>query len=160
MIELKYTFSSSAELLAHLTALGTPPTLAATVAKAEKGNKPTASIKADTPALTATQTAAVDDTAGVGNVNNPPAKGASTEPTASAAAGGAQGTKGASSEKAVAYPELQAATFKLAAAAGKEDTLALIATFGVKSFKELDPSKYGEALTAVQKKLGELETVA
>lgn len=74
MIELKYTFATSAELLAHLNALGTAPstgsakdlvkaTATKDTAKSEtkaEPAKPVADVK-----LTKTQTEAVDDTAGL-----------------------------------------------------------------------------------------------
>ena len=56
----------------------------------------------------------------------------------------------------VDYPVLQKAVFALAGK-NREAVVALAGTFGVKTFKELDASKWGEALEAVNAKLAELE---
>lgn len=54
----------------------------------------------------------------------------------------------ASSASEVDYPTLQKAVFALAGKS-RESAAAVAASFGVKTFKELDASKWGEALAAV-----------
>lgn len=97
MIELKYTFATSAELLAHLTALGTAPATgsAKDLVKATKADPPKAEVKSRTAEtnLTATQVAAVDDTAGL--EQKPKAEPKPEQP-------------------AVKYPELRAKVMELA----------------------------------------------
>lgn len=56
---------------------------------------------------------------------------------------------------AVDYPTLQKAVFALAGKS-REAAAAVAASFGVKTFKELDASKWAEALAAVQAKTEEL----
>lgn len=61
----------------------------------------------------------------------------------------------AESPSSVDYPTLQKAVFALA---GKSRDVAgeVVSTFGVKTFKDLDQSRWGEALAAVQAKIAEL----
>lgn len=60
---------------------------------------------------------------------------------------------------AVDYPTLQKAVFALAAL-NREAVIATAGSFGVKTFKELDQSKWAAALEAVQAKLAELKAAA
>lgn len=59
----------------------------------------------------------------------------------------------------VDYPTLQKAVFALAAL-NREAVVATASSFGVKTFKELDPGKWAAALEAVQAKLAELKAAA
>lgn len=60
---------------------------------------------------------------------------------------------------AVDYPTLQKAVFALAAL-NREAVVATASSFGVKTFKELDQSKWAAALEAVQAKVAELKAAA
>lgn len=96
---------------------------------------------------------------------------ASTQPTAEAAAETAAPEKTAAESSPTAapveaaqpasiavevdYPTLQKAVFALAGKS-RDAAAAVAASFGVKTFKELDASKWGEALAAVQAKTAEL----
>lgn len=60
---------------------------------------------------------------------------------------------------AVDYPTLQKAVFALAAL-NREAVIATAGSFGVKTFKELDQSKWAAALEAVQAKVAELKAAA
>lgn len=60
---------------------------------------------------------------------------------------------------AVDYPTLQKAVFALAAL-NREAVVATAGSFGVKTFKELDQSKWAAALEAVQAKVAELKAAA
>ena len=60
---------------------------------------------------------------------------------------------------AVDYPTLQKAVFALAAI-NREAVIATAGSFGVKTFKELDQSKWAAALDAVQAKIAELKAAA
>lgn len=60
---------------------------------------------------------------------------------------------------AVDYPTLQKAVFALAAI-NREAVIATARSFGVKTFKELDQSKWAAALEAVQAKVAELKAAA
>lgn len=60
---------------------------------------------------------------------------------------------------AVDYPTLQKAVFALAAI-NREAVIATAGSFGVKTFKELDQSKWAAALEAVQAKVAELKAAA
>jgi type IV secretory pathway VirB10-like protein len=62
----------------------------------------------------------------------------------------------ASSSEPVDYPTLQKAVFALAGKS-REAAAAVAASMGVKTFKELDQSKWADALVAVNAKLAELE---
>lgn len=59
----------------------------------------------------------------------------------------------------VDYPTLQKAVFALAAL-NREAVVATASSFGVKTFKELDQSKWAAALEAVQAKVAELKAAA
>lgn len=60
---------------------------------------------------------------------------------------------------AVDYPTLQKAVFALAAL-NREAVIATARSFGVKTFKELDQSKWAAALEVVQAKVAELKAAA
>lgn len=60
---------------------------------------------------------------------------------------------------AVDYPTLQKAVFALAAL-NRGAVIATAGSFGVKTFKELDQSKWAAALEAVQAKVAELKAAA
>lgn len=109
-------------------------------------------------------TATVVDTGAADKVVTPPK---STKPATVASAVSAPTTeqkpaadaKPADAEKpkadAVDYPTLQKAVFKLAGIS-RDEAGAAAATFGVKTFKELDSAKWGEALKTVEAKIEEL----
>ena len=165
MIELKYTFSTPEELLAHIQRMATT-TVVAPVGKADTKPKATSTVSAAEKAvvLTSTQMSAVDETAGLGNA----AKAASTPPTAEAAKADAQPPKVETSVPAVEYPVLQKAVFDLAGlklpdeadpkdTIGRRAVVAITGHFGVKTFKDLEPSRYAQALEAVQLKTVEVK---
>lgn len=79
-------------------------------------------------------------------------------PTTAPAAAAPEKKAEPSAEKpaSVEYPVLQKAVFALAGKS-REAAAAVAASFGVKTFKELDAAKWGEALAAVQAKVAELE---
>lgn len=85
-----------------------------------------------------------------------PAPAAATAPAAAPTPAPAPAAQTQASGEAIEYPVLQKAVFALAAksrpAAGE-----VAASFGVKTFKELDPARWPEALAAVNAKLAELE---
>ena len=76
------------------------------------------------------------------------------EPTAREAPA-AQPASTPDASKPVDYPALQKAVFALAGKS-REAAAAVAASMGVKTFKELDESKWAEALAAVNAKLAEL----
>ena len=81
---------------------------------------------------------------------------ASTTTTAEpAAAPEPKGENSVPQPASVEYPVLQKAVFALAAKS-REEATKLVATFNVKTFKDLDPSRWAEALAAVNAKLAEL----
>ena len=55
----------------------------------------------------------------------------------------------------IEYPVLQKAVFELAGKS-RDAAAAVAASFGVKTFKDLDAGKWGEALVAVKAKIAEL----
>jgi hypothetical protein len=68
----------------------------------------------------------------------------------------AQTASSGEASRSVDYPTLQKAVFALAGKS-REAAAAVAASMGVKTFKELDQSKWAEALAAVTDKLTELE---
>lgn len=92
-----------------------------------------------------------------------PAAESPSDPKPSAAAPAAEAPQSAASTAAPAdsqtgtvdYPTLQKAVFTLAGKS-REAAGAVAASFGVKTFKELDTSKWGDALAAVNAKIAEL----
>ena len=82
---------------------------------------------------------------------------AATLPTAEGDTAGAPETQAAPT---IEYSVLQKAVFALAGLpdVGPDATKALAATFGVATFKTLDPSRWAEALAAVKARTVELET--
>ena len=84
---------------------------------------------------------------------------ASTSPTAEAGKVDAHETPAAAT---IEYSVLQKSVFALAGLpdVGPEATKALAATFGVATFKALDPSRWAEALEAVKARTAELEAEA
>ncbi len=115
------------------------------VAKTAKTAKPTAlsaAEKSAVAAITAEQAAAVDDTAGLEEVNKPKA-----EPVAEV-----------KKAPTIEYTVLQKAVFALASIS-RDAVIELAASFGVKSFKELDAGRWDDALTAVNAKVEELKSV-
>ena len=100
--------------------------------------------KAEKPAAPAQSPAPSADTAG-------PAPKAEVKPDPKPEAT----TSSAKPSASVDYPTLQKAVFTLAIKS-REAAGEVAASFGVKTFKELDPSKWAEALAAVNAKLESL----
>lgn len=138
-------------LLAHLSAGGTLGNAAQ--APAPAAGQPTA--KAAAPKKTAAESAPAAPA-----VEAPAqASTAATEGNAQAAvAVSAPAAPAASPASSVEYPVLQKAVFALAGKS-REAAAAVVASYGVKTFKELPQDKWGEALGVVQEKLAELENV-
>jgi len=110
------------------------------------GPKPIKAKPAVTP--TAAETAPAKAEAAAGSPSEGKAEAPKPEPVATI-----------SSEKpseSVAYPVLQKAVFALAGKS-RDAVVAIAASFGAKTFKELPEAKWGEALAAVNAKLAELE---
>lgn len=101
------------------------------------GGKPVAEVKADKPKAEPKKEPAAE-------APKPAAEPSAPETTAAPAA------------SSVDYATLQKAVFALAGKS-REAAASVAASFGVKTFKDLDASKWGEALGAVQEKLAELE---
>jgi hypothetical protein len=145
MFPLTITLHDAAQLNAVMAALHATlpsPQIALPLAEPTKPTKAKAEPKAEK--LTATQTAAMDDTAGLEKPGNAqPAATASSEPTASAAKADAP------AQKAVTYAELQAkvlALHKRNASAAKPIAEAM----GFPNFKAMPEDKWGEALERVE----------
>lgn len=162
MFPLTLTINTAAELNAVMAALGVKP-----------------SAQAELPLTgVAAQHAAVDETAGI--VEQPAKKPAgakrATDPapgpttaeaagaaapektvaeSAPAAASAASDAPASTAATDVDYPTLQKAVFALA---GKSRTAAaeVVASFNVKTFKDLEPAQWGKALAAVNAKLAEV----
>lgn len=77
------------------------------------------------------------------------------KPVADSSAPAAPAVSSVSSTEPVDYPTLQKAVFTLAGKS-REAAAAVATGFGVKTFKELDSAKWGEALAAVNAKIAEL----
>ena len=114
----------------------------ATATKAAASEKKT--VASDT---SPTASSAAADGASEGNA----AAGSSTQE-----APAAQTASSGEASKSVDYPTLQKAVFALAGKS-REAAAAVAASMGVKTFKELDQSKWADALAAVTDKLTELE---
>lgn len=115
-------------------------------APVEKSAKPAKSTPAATPAAAAS----TQPTAEVVVETAAPEKTvAESSPTAEPVADAAPAST------AVDYPTLQKAVFALAGKS-RDAAAAVAASFGVKTFKELDATKWAEALAAVQAKTAEL----
>lgn len=156
MIELKYTFNTTAELLAHLSAtagqaISAGVVNATTTAVTKPDPKPTKATKAETTEAGNAQAATT----------------ARTEPTAEAEKVVVQETKAESSAAIIEYPVLQKAVFALAEVKldgetlpdtiGRRSVMALAASFKVKTFKELAPEHFAAALAAVVAKMEEIK---
>lgn len=123
---------------------------AASGQRTAKADAPAKTVSAPAPAAQSAETAAPASTAATEpqeTAADP--KPVDTQPTASPTA------SAASSTAPVEYPVLQKAVFTLAGKS-REAASAVAASFGVKTFKELDQSKWAEALTAVNAKIAEL----
>lgn len=114
------------------------PAAAASPATAPKVDAP--ATKASSPESTTTSSAAASG-AGEGNA---------------AAAPSAPEAPAAQPASSIDYATLQKAVFSLAGKS-RDAAASVAADFGVKTFKELDASKWAEALEAVKAKLAELE---
>lgn len=125
----------------------------ATVTLPPKTEPDTAKVtakKSSTPAATPAAAAPTQPTAeAVVETAAPEKTAAESSPTAEPVADAAPAST------AVDYPTLQKAVFALAGKS-RDAAAAVAASFGVKTFKELDASKWGEALAAVQAKTAEL----
>jgi hypothetical protein len=85
-----------------------------------------------------------------------PATVPSTDAPAATAPTPAADTTPPAAAHSVEYPVLQKAVFALAAKS-RDAAAAVAQSFGVKTFKDLDPARWPEALGVVQEKLAELE---
>ena len=138
MIEIKLSFTSIDEAIAYLARN-----------KTDAGPLPvieTAKPKAEAPKPKAEKTA------------SPPAAAVSSQPETAAAspASSPEASASAPAADAVHYPTLQKAVFALAGKS-REAAGAVAASLGVKTFKELPDTRWGEALAAVLAKSAELE---
>jgi len=142
-------FKDQAELLAFFSQGGAAQLsqAAAQVAPA-KVEAPKPPKAAATPTAAATKPAKSEPAAASPSEGNAPA--ASAAPAAAPTTAPA-----ASSSSEVDYPTLQKAVFALANK-DRAAASALVGSFNVKTFKELDSSKWGDALAAVNAKLAEL----
>ena len=172
MFPITITLHDAQQLNAVMQALGaTAAAPAPKAAKTEAAKTETAKTKAEPPVLTAEQQAAVDDTAGLEEVNKGNASGATTarsQPTAGAAVGGAQGKStdkpepqsstatNAGASSAVDYATLQTAVLalhKLDATAAKPIAEAM----GFPNFKAMPAERWAEALEKVKAKTEEVK---
>lgn len=133
------------------TAEVAPPKATAAPKAAQAATSPATATKAaasekKTPASDTSPTASSAAAAGANEGNAAAVSSAPEAPAASTA----------SSSEPVEYPVLQKAVFALAGK-NREAAAAVASSFGVKTFKELDATKWGDALVAVNAKLAELE---
>lgn len=141
MIQITLNFTTLALAIAALNQLNGSQLGAATIIDTDTGKAPAPAPK---PARAEKAPAAPAPT---------PAAPAPSAPTAEAAPAAAPAEKPAPS---VDYPTLQKAVFALAGKS-REAAGAAAAAFGVKTFKDLDSGRWGEALAAVQAKTAELD---
>lgn len=87
--------------------------------------------------------------------SDPKPAAAVSSPSETAAVSPASSPAATASAPAVEYPVLQKAVFALAGKS-RDAAAAVAASFGVKTFKELDASKWADALAAVNAKLAEV----
>lgn len=147
---------SADQLLADLAKFGKGNTYEAAASKPARTAEVSAAEKSTVAAITSEQAAAVDDTAGLEEQNaKKSATSAGTTPTAAEAKADVPVKKAPSIE----YTVLQKAVFALASIS-REAVVAVASAFGVKTFKELDASRWDEALAAVNAKVEELKTAA
>jgi hypothetical protein len=156
-IQVTLNFTSEADLLAFFAnkkAVVHPPGLPLEsgefVPAAELNNAKVAAPKpAPTPAAPAP--APKEVAAPVPAAESP----SDPKPVADSSAPAAPAVSSVSSAEPVDYPTLQKAVFTLAGKS-REAAAAVATGFGVKTFKELDSAKWGEALAAVNAKIAEL----
>lgn len=137
MIQVTLNFPDQAALIAFFTA--NTGAVSAPEKAAVADIKPGKSKTAATPAATVAAPAASPEPATV-SPSDPKAGGPTTSTTSSPEA--------SVEPQAVDYPTLQKAVFALAGKS-RDSAAAVAASFGVKTFKELDQSKWAEALFAV-----------
>ena len=137
MIQVTLNFPDQAALVAFFTA--NTGAVSAPEKAAVADIKPGKSKPAATPAAPVAAPAASPEPAVESPSDPKPA------PAATPAAPAASSTKPADS---VDYPTLQKAVFALAGKS-RDSAAAVAASFGVKTFKELDQSKWADALAAV-----------
>lgn len=146
---VKFTleFPTIDEAIAALTKLSADPGTVAANAVSE--------INTRTPVIEAPKTEAPKPKAE--KTASPPAAAASSQPETVAAppASSPEASASVPAAESVDYPTLQKAVFALAGKS-REAAAAVAASLGVKTFKELDASKWGEALAAVNAKIAEL----
>jgi hypothetical protein len=151
MFPATITIHNIAQLTAVMAALSGEPSPQQSLPLAEPAKPTKAKAEPKAEKLTATQTAAMDDTAGLEKTagNAQPAATAATEPTASAAKADAP------AQKAVTYAELQAAVLRL----HKADSTAakpIAEGMGFANFKAMPEEKWADALKLVEAKLVEV----
>lgn len=160
-IQVTLSFANAAEMVAYFQGTSLLP-----VPQGPETKKPASAASGQ---RTAKATAAPESTA---SAPAPTAQSAETAAPASTAATAPQETaadpkpvgtpqtasptaSAASSTQPVEYPVLQKAVFTLAGKS-REAAAAVAASMGVKTFKELDAARWGEALAAVNAKIAEL----
>lgn len=134
-VELKLTFPSMEDLVAYLTA-NKGAVVSAPAVKVEQAT-PAPKPKAEKTA-------------------SPPAAAVSSQPATDAAspASSPAVSESAPAGEVVEYAVLQKAVFTLAGKS-RDAAAAVAASFGVKTFKELDSTRWAEALAAVNAKIAE-----
>lgn len=157
MIQVTLTFVSIEALRAALleipetSLVGSNATAVVTLPpKTEPDTAKVTAKKSSTPAATPAAAASTQPTAEVVAETAAPEKTvAESSPTAEPV------EVAAPASTAVDYPTLQKAVFTLAGKS-RDAAAAVAASFGVKTFKELDAAKWADALAAVQAKTAEL----
>jgi len=151
MIEVKLSFASQAELLAFFA--GAKPLVSAdekaavaaiSVDKAVKPGKPQPAAPVTTP--TATEAPAATTETVAESPSSPKATGPTTSTSSSPAP---------DASAAVEYPVLKKAVFALASKSNPA-AKALVEKYGVRTFQDLDPARWGEALADVNAELAKL----
>lgn len=156
MIQVTLTFVSIEALRAALleipetSLVGSNATAVVTLPpKTEPDTAKVTAKKSSTPAATPAAAAPTQPTAEAAAETAAPEKtAAESSPTAEPAEAAAPAST------AVDYPTLQKAVFALAGKS-RDAAAAVAASFGVKTFKELDAAKWADALAAVQAKTAE-----
>lgn len=151
MIEITLRFTSVALAAAALNQLNGTQLAAATVVEVPS----TAEMVADLQAKNAVTKAAApkpkaEKPAPVVEKQEPVVPEKTPEPVAAAASASTQpsAATGQTAAPTVAYPDLQKKVFQLASLS-RDAASACASSFGVKTFKDLDASRWGEALAAV-----------
>ena len=153
-ITVTLTFANAAELVAYFQGTSLVPVTKTEVkpeaAKAEPAKKSKADATASVPASQPVEQPVAETPA-----TTPATGGEQGNAAAEPSAPEATAASTASSPTSVDYATLQKAVFTLAGK-DKASALAVAASFGVKTFKDLPEDKWADALTAVNAKIAEL----